>query len=79
MARTIKTELREVKPKPAPVAPYRFDTAAAPYTNEDLATKWRAAVAWLRRDKCSRWLLDNVTPGKWRDVYDDEGKASARA
>ena len=78
MAR-IKTELREVKPKPEPTAPFRFDTTKAPYANEDLAAKWRAAVAWLRRGKKSKWLLDNVAPAKWRDVFDDEGKASAQA
>ena len=74
MAKTIKTQLREVKPKPEPTTPYRFGTNAAPYANEDLAAKWYAAVAWLRRGKRSRWLLDNVAPPKWRDVFDDNGQ-----
>lgn len=75
----VKTQLRAVPVKAAPVAPYRFNTEQAPYACEDLATKWRAAVAWLRRGKKSKWLLDNVAPGKWRDVFDDQGKASAEA
>lgn len=75
----VKTQLRAVVAKSAPAAPYRFDTTNAPYIDEDLATKWRAAVAWLRRGKKSKWLLDNVAPAKWRDCFDEQGKASVEA
>jgi hypothetical protein len=74
----VKTQLRAVV-KPAPVAPYRFNVGVIPYSDPDLRAKWLAAVEWLRRGKKSKWLLDNVAPGKWRDVFDDQGKASAEA
>ena len=86
MARIIKTQLREVKPVVA--TPHRKDVTRAPhnadpygtaFTDVSHARKWFAAVAWLRRGKKSKWLLDNVAPAKWRDVFDDEGKASAQA
>jgi len=57
-----KASLRAVAAKPAepPPPPFRYDASVAPYYAPELAAKWRSAVAWLRREPESKWILDVV-------------------
>lgn len=52
------TKALRAVPKPAEAPPPFRHECEVPYFSPVMAQKWRSAVAWLRRDAKSRWILD---------------------